>query len=39
MAARAFSNVESTICNKIEKDLLVQTCAYNDAGMKEQNMM
>ena len=34
MAARAFSNVQPTIWNKTEKDLLVQTCVYNDAGMK-----
>ena len=32
MAARAFSNVQSAICHKIEKDLLVRACAYNDAG-------
>ena len=39
MATRAFSNVQSAICNKIEKDLLVRACASNDVGMKEEKMI
>ena len=34
MAARAFLNVQPAIWNKTKKDLLVQTRASNDAGMK-----
>ena len=34
MATRAFSNVQPTIWNRTKKDLLVQTCASNNAGMK-----